>query len=208
MQLTVSSFFTKGNIQFKPYPLTHYFTNLLSGFRLVTFIFFLPLLTSCATPVISPGLMGQARVNLPINDLTANPIPYENHLFVFAVKIAEIKVTPEGSQLEGVYVPVDEWGRPLNIRQPNARVRALLKQEYGLLDPLIYEKGRLVTIAATFKGLQPDRLEGMNYLFPYFHIVEIYLWERPLRRYYYPYDPWFYEPPPFRFGFGYYWWCR
>ncbi len=206
MQLRGSPYIIRGDMQSKTSPLLTCRTVALSHYRTIALFITLLLITSCAPSIISPGLMGQATVNLPIGDLTANPIPYENRLFVFAVKIAEVKITPEGSQIEGVYMDVDIWGKPIGSRQPNTRVRALLRQEYGLLDPLIYEKGRFVTIAGTFKGLQPDRLEGMNYLFPYFHIVEIYLWERPRRQYYYLYDPWYYDPPPFRFGFGYHWW--
>lgn len=179
---------------------------------IVTILLFITLffVVSCIPTRLNPNLMSQARINLPVNELLSNPIPYENRLFAFGVQIAEVRLTPEGSVIEGLYIPIDETGALIGPRHPNLRIRALLKKEYGLLDPLVYEKGRFVTMAATFKGLQPDRIESLSYLFPYFHIVEVYLWERTYRRPTPPwyYDPWFSDPWPFRFGFGYYWWRR
>ncbi len=171
---------------------------------------FLVSLSSCTPPVISPNLIGQSRLNLPIAELTANPIPYENRLFTFGAQIVEVRLIQEGSEIEGVYIPVDEGGRPIGSKHPNTRIRALFKKEYGLLDPTVYEKGRIVTIAGVFKGLQPDKIDALNYLFPYFHIQEVFLWDRVYQRAPYPWytDPWYNDPGPFRYGFGYYWWRR
>lgn len=168
-------------------------------------IFFLSLVfsvISCAPHVLNQNLVRNAHQNLPINELIANPIVYENRLFVFAGQIADVKVTAEGSLLEAVYVPVSADGIPTGNRIPNTRIRALFKKEFGILDPIVYERGRYVTIGAVFKGLQPGKIEDLNFLFPYFHIEEIFLWDRPQKRYLY-YDPWYDSYYPWRWGFGF-----
>lgn len=164
-------------------------------------------LTSCAMTIISPDLMSKSRLNIPINELRENPIPFQDKLFTFGAQIAETRLTPEGSLIEAVYIPIDEFGRPIGTKQPNTRIRAIFLKEYGHLDPLVFEKGRLVTIAGIFKGLQQGKIEELSYLFPYFWIEEIYLWERQRVGYYYPwiYDPYYDEFWRFRYGYRYYW---
>ncbi|MCX8027137.1 MAG: Slp family lipoprotein [Thermodesulfovibrionales bacterium] len=164
--------------------------------------FFCFALFSCATHVLSPNLVKNAHTNLPINELFENPLPYENRLFVFGGQIVDVKITQEGSLLEVVYIPVDYDGFPRGSKHPNTRIRALFKKEYGILDPIVYEKTRYVTIGGVFKGLQPGKIEELNYLFPFFHIEEIFLWNRPQKRYPY-YNPWYDEYYPWGWGFGF-----
>ncbi|MCX8070297.1 MAG: Slp family lipoprotein [Thermodesulfovibrionales bacterium] len=169
-------------------------------------VFFICLvLSSCSIHVLSPNLVKNAQINLPIKELLENPIPYENRLFVFGGQIADVRLTPEGSLLELAYIPVDYEGFPSGSKHPNVRIRALFKREHGLLDPIVYEKSRYITIGGVFKGLQPGKIEELNYLFPFFHIEEIFLWKRYYKRY--PsYIPWYdeYYPWGWGLGFGYY----
>ncbi|MFQ3573649.1 MAG: Slp family lipoprotein [Thermodesulfovibrionales bacterium] len=167
-------------------------------------LFIISNLISCVPHVLTPNLVRNAYTNLPISELISNPIAYENRLFVFGGQIVDVKVTAEGSLLEAVYVDVDHDGIPRSSKHPNARIKALFKREYGFLDPIVYERGRYVTIGGVFRGLQPGKIEEMSYLFPFFHIEEIFLWSKPQRRYQY-YNPWYegYYPWGWGFGFGY-----
>jgi len=163
---------------------------------------------SCAPTIIHPDLMRQSRLNLPFEELRDNPIPFENRLFVFGAKIAETRLIEEGSLIEAVYILVDDYGIPRNSSYPSKRVRALYPRQYGYLDPLVFEKGRFVTIAGIFKGLKHGKIEELNYVFPYFQIEEIYLWDKVrVYPYFYPrfYDPFYDDQWRYRFGYRYYW---
>jgi outer membrane lipoprotein len=75
-----------------------------------------------------------------------------------------------------------------------------------LLDPIVYRKGREITLAAEFLETKKGKIDDMEYIYPVFEIRQIYLWDE-MRHYYnypyynYPYDPFYYSPFMYdRFG--------
>ncbi len=121
-------------------------------------------------------------------------------LYVFGGVIIGTRLTPEGSVLEAMYVPVDRHGYFEDRGRTEGRFLALLPAGRGVMDPEVFTKGRKTTIAARFTGLKKDKIDEMDYTYPVFEIEQVYLWSREPR--YYPayyYDPWFYPYP-------YYYW--
>jgi len=153
------------------------------------------LLASCA-PVFREDIMKDASLNPFLSELNANAASYEGKLFVFAGMLDTTRVTKEGSLIEAVFIPVDRWGRPGDYME-SVRFLALYPLEKGILDPLIFRKNRLITIAAIYKGVRIDRLGEIEYPFSYFEISDFRLWEDPYPAYnpspYWWYDPW-YDP--------------
>jgi outer membrane lipoprotein len=158
---------------------------------------------SCApfyTGVLSRQTMVDASINLPLYaSIREEPLRYEGRLYVFGGLIADTRVAEDGSIVEVVYLPVDQNGYILGVTSPSFRILAQYPKEEGLLDPLVYKKGRKVTVAGIFKGLRAGKFEGADYTYPFFMVKEIYLWDE--RRYYYVpaypygwYDPWWDGP--------------
>ncbi|MEN6616816.1 MAG: Slp family lipoprotein [Syntrophorhabdus sp.] len=167
-------------------------------YKVRIFLLFLviPILCSCATAVLQKSLMERGFRNPDINSLIANPAQYQGQLFIFGGIIASTKVTADGSLLEGIYVPVDQYGYLENVPRQSKRFLASLRS--GILDPVIYQTGRLVTIAGTFLGSRPGKFEDLEYIYPLFQIEDIYLWPKRPAVYYY------YGPPPFYPGYPFY----
>lgn len=163
-------------------------------------------LASC-TPVLRYETMQSALLNPPVHEMRNDPLAYQGGLFVFGGIIADIRVTEEGSLIEGMFVPVDARGYLLDPPVASERFLALYPRTAGILDPMVFKKGREVTVAGTFTALREGRFEEMEYVYPLFLISEIYLWDKayiPYRPYpylYWWYDPWWYGPGP-----RYYWW--
>jgi len=165
------------------------------------------ILLSCA-PVLREETMRVASRDVPISDMRKNPIFYSGKLFILGGVIVNTKLTPKGSLIEAIYVQADYRGYLKNIEVLNGRFLALFPKEKGLLDPLIYHKGREITLAGEFIETRTGKIDEMDYTYPVFEIKELYLWEEsyfispayPLWYYHYPYwwyDPWWRHYPHF-----------
>jgi len=150
-------------------------------------------LCSCVTPVLQRSVMERGERNPDLAELLANPSRHMGQLFVFGGIIASTKVTRDGSLLEAVYVPVDQYGDLAGAPTPSRRFLALYRE--GVLDPVIYSPGRRVTLAGTFMETRPGKLGEMEYTFPVFQVTEVYLWPKEPKVYYYVSPP-YYSPYP------------
>ncbi len=143
-------------------------------------------LASCTT-AIRQDLMREGARNPSLAMLVRNPQVYEGKLFILGGVIARTTLKAEGSEIEALYAPVDSWGYPQEIGPSSQRFLAVFTRDQGILDPLVYQKNRMVTIAGVFSGTVPGKIDEIDYIFPLFRVVQIYLEpKRPPVVYYYP----------------------
>lgn len=170
----------------------------MRGVYLLVFVVFL---YSCA-PVLRPETMEIASREVPLFAMREDPSPFIGKLYVLGGIIIETRFTHEGSLIEALYVPVDSRGYLTSLNESDGRFLALFPKESGHLDPLIYRRGREITLSGEFIGLRKGKLDEVEYTYPLFEIREIYLWPR-IREYYYMPPP-YYPPPPF-YPYPYWW---
>lgn len=157
-------------------------------------VVFLLAVSSCA-PVIRKDFMDVGIRDVPLSEVKNSPESYKGKLFILGGIIANTKVTREGSLIEALYVPVDSRGY-LTGNGRDGRYLALFPRESGILDPLVYRKGKRITAAAEFVEVREGRIEETEYAYPFFVIREVYIWdERP-----------YYYPAPYYPYYPYYWW--
>jgi len=160
---------------------------------------FVTLVAAC-TPVIRQDLMEKGTRVVHFEQLRKNPQEYMGRLFILGGIIAEAETLKEGTRIEAVYVPADRYGNLLGIEHESNRFMAFYPAERGLLDPLIYRKGREVTVAGEFMGIEKGKIGGMDYTYPVFLIRDIHLWEE--KRGVYILAPHFWRP----FWWDDHWW--
>lgn len=168
--------------------------------RKLFFIFFIVLLLSSCAPVLRPDIMDKAIREFSLSEIKNDPEPYKRKMFVLGGSIINTKLTEKGSQIEALYVPVDSRGHLKDVEPSSldGRFLAIFPKESGILDPVIYRKGRDITVAGEFLGTESGKIDEAEYIYPVFEIIQIYLWkERQYYPYYYPY-PYYYAYP--------YWW--
>lgn len=136
--------------------------------------------------------MQTALLDVPLNDVRARPELYKEKTLVMGGLIVSTSITEKGSQIEAVHVRTDSRGNLKNVGLINGRYLALFPKEKGLLDPLIYGQGREVTIAGRLIEISTGKIGEMEYTFPVFEIIEIYLWEE--KKYTHP-EPYYYPYP-------------
>ena len=158
-------------------------------------------LFSCA-PVLQRGLMEQGIREASLSHLREAPDAYKGKLFILGGVIVETRFIANGSQIEALFVPVNTYGYLRDAEHAGGRFLAFYPKTKGLLDPLIYKKGREITLAGEFIELRPGKIDELEYTYPVFEIRQIYLWEErrdyyymPYYRYPYPYlYPWCHDP--------------
>lgn len=181
-------------------------------FFIVVFLLFIAHI-SCA-PVLKKETMDAGIRDVPVHDLTQNPLSHKGAIFIMGGVIIDTKLTHEGSLVEALYVPVDSRGHLKDTVSEHFRYLALFPKGSGILDPVIFEKDREITLAGEFRGTRKAKLDEIDYIYPFFVIKEVYLWEEK-KQYLVPYpyyDPWWGYPywygPPYGWRHPYhpYWW--
>lgn len=174
---------------------------MIAFFRSCFLILIFFTLTSCA-PVLRQEIMDSALKNIPPSEIKQNPELYSGKLIVIGGIIADTKMTADGSLIEAMYIPVDNRGYLVGIDTSHQRYLALFPKESGILDPLIFKRGREITFAGEFIKLKEGKIDDLEYTYPYFKIIELYLWpeQRDYIVYYEPYPYWWWDYPR--------WWYR
>jgi outer membrane lipoprotein len=168
------------------------------------------MLISCS-PVLNRELMREGARNVPLSQIRENPEANQGKLFILGGVIIETRVTDKGSLLEVLAVPVNAQGYLRDLEQYGGRFLALYPRTSGMLDPIIYKKGREITLAGSFMENRQGKIDEMEYTYPVFEIKQIYLWDEQRDYYLMPAYPYYYNYPyPYGgwYGYGYdpFWW--
>lgn len=102
--------------------------------------------------------------------------------------IVQDTVGPAHSTLTVLAYPLNGQGRPRLRRIPEGRFQAVAP---GYLDPILFARGRLVTVVGTVIGTKPGLIGQARYIYPRVQVLATHVWRlyRPRRR-------------RWRFGFG------
>ncbi len=166
-------------------------------------------LSSCAH-VISPENRENALMTISLNEVRSHVDQYAEKTFIFGGVIADTFNTEDGSEIEVIQMPLDEWGYVIMHDMSEGRFIVTAKKH---LDPLIFRKGREVTISGVLVGTRTEKLGEKEYDYPLFRAKEIHLlpWKvyyppqgRVHRDPYYEYEPFYYPYPPYGYGQPYY----
>ena len=164
-------------------------------------------LASCS-PVLDRELMKEGVREFTLNYLRETPEVFQGKLFILGGLIVDTRLTEQGSQIEALSVPVDSLGYLQGTERSQGRFLALYPKAKGILDPMVFNKGRAITLAGEFVEARRGKIDEMEYVYPVFEIRQIYLWEEP-KEYYlpaYPYTypyPYYYDPFYYRSPFWY-----
>lgn len=148
------------------------------------------LMLSCAH-AISKEHRAIAVRDVPFKTVKANIEQYKGSMFVWGGFIAAVRNTEEGNYLEIVQNPTDKYGYVMSTDVSGGRFLALSEEE---LDPLIYERGRILTVAGELAGEKKIKIrKNKEYVYPVIDIRELYLMREETITYY-DYIWWNYWP--------------
>lgn len=162
------------------------------------------LLSACA-PVLNRDLMREGAREFDPRRLLEAPEAFKGRMFIFGGVIVETKLAETGSQIEALFVPVSRYGYLSRTARYQGRFIAVYPRSRGMLDPLVYKKGREVTLAGRFLAVRKGKIDEMDISYPEFEIIQVYLWEE------YPDQPYYYYPGYYPYYYRYHplydpWW--
>jgi len=129
-------------------------------------------ITGCA-PAISRDLRLAADPKTGISEVTANPDSYRGSFVLWSGIIVETRTFSDHSVIEVLEKPADTLGRPRDVDISEGR---FLAKKEGFLDPVVYSKGREVSIAGMVEGVEVSPIGEYDYTYPVISAQEIYLW--------------------------------
>ena len=161
-------------------------------------------LLSCA-PVFDRSLMKQGVRDISLSLVRENPDAFRGRLFILGGIIVSTKLTEQGAVIEALAVPVDSYGYLKYDTPYDGRFLALYPRSRGLIDPMIYSKGREITVAGEFVEVRKGKIDEMEYVYPVFEVKRLHLWQERAAYYYYGYPYYPYYPYPYsRYPYWYY----
>ena len=143
----------------------------LSGFLFSGFFLFVA--AGCAYP-ISKELRHQANKDLTFSQVIQNPEAYTGKIVIWGGLIMETSNPPDGGEIIVLQTPLDSGEYP-NTKSTHGE---FIARAATFLDPVIYKKGRMVTLAGEIVGKREKVLEVMRYTSPVVGIKEIFLWSK------------------------------
>ncbi|TLD40507.1 MAG: outer membrane lipoprotein Slp family [Candidatus Jettenia ecosi] len=168
-----------------------------SSYQCISFVILL-LITGCA-PVISKQVREQVNPNIRVEEVFKDPERYQGEMIIVSGNIIETENTKEGTFIKILQHPAGSRGRPKDVDTSKGRFLAAFDH---YLDPVIYAKGRAITIAGEVQGKQTLPVGEVQYTYPVIRAKEMHLW--PVEKRYYSPDYYYHDHFWWRRGFWYY----
>lgn len=163
--------------------------------RLTFFLVLASILLPSCSP-LSENVRQETEAGIAFESLKQNPEGYIGKRVVLGGHILEIRNLPKITEVTVLQTPLDFQDRPKAKEQSQGRFVTVYD---GFLDPAIYEKGRIITVAGIVLGREIVQVDGYAYPTLAIKPVETHLWEKEERSRPYPYydpfyDHYFYDP--------------
>jgi outer membrane lipoprotein len=150
------------------------------------------ILSGCAS-VLSTSVMQEADDKVTFTDLQKQPDRYRGVLVILGGQIVQTVVKESETWVQVLQLPLGAQQRPENTAPSQGRFIVIFKR---FADPLVYEKGRKITVAGVVQGGRVIMLNDRPHNVPVLIERETYLWKT--EDYYPAYGP----GPAFQFGIG------
>lgn len=168
-------------------------------------------LTGCATYPVTKNIREQARP-LTLSQVRENPGAVRGTVVIWGGRIIKTVNDTNGADIYVLKLPLNRRERPRSDMLSSGR---FIATSQNFLDPQIYRRGRLITVAGTITGVETHALQKTQYPYPVVAARQLHVWPRERVRYYYPgynypvwgypypgYSYWGYSPP---WGVGFNW---
>lgn len=160
------------------------------NFRTALVIFLSALLGACASNVpraISEQPSAEVSVTQARNDMDR----LSGQSVRWGGKIAGVENLATETWVEIVQLPLNHFGRPVEGDTSEGRFIARIA---GFLDPHVYTKERLITVAGTLEKTVQRPIGEFPYTYPLMQASVYYLWSPAADVPAYYYDPYWYDP--------------
>ncbi len=89
--------------------------------------------------------------------------------------IAGVENKPEATWIEIVHFPLNHYGKPLRSEETVGRFKVRIE---GFVDPITFEKGRLVTFLGSIEGQTAGMVGEQPYMYPTIAGIDYHMWRK------------------------------
>ncbi len=140
--------------------------------RWIIALCFLALIPGC-----SPGLSSQARSGVTYRGaftyIQQDPSAHVGETVLLGGRILDIRTSEERSEIMVLQMPLDHWNSPIDEDRSEGRFLVFMER---FLDPVIYNKGKLMSLVGVVRGSEIRAIDQYEYSFPTIDAIEIKLW--------------------------------
>ena len=155
--------------------------------RFLVFILLSVGLSACSLPIAKEYRMEVTKdVTFPM--VLENPTAYVGDFVLWGGKIIETTNLKDGTEIIVLETPLNYLEEPKSEHQSEGR---FIAKSMKFLDPVIYKKGRKITVAGEITGKETRSLGKADYAYPVLMVKQLHLWEPVHYRQDYYYGPWY-----------------
>lgn len=166
--------------------------------QLIVLILFVTM--SGCTPIISEQTRKMVNTDASFKAVKAAPEDFIGKTIILGGRIANVSNSVDGSYLEIVQFELTTASFPDDTFLSYGR---FLVNSDSFLDPMVFRRGSLITLAGEIKGKKTQRLENMDYIYPLLTIREWYLWRGSDTDFNCKYPVAAPQYDPYSYGYGY-----
>jgi outer membrane lipoprotein len=145
-------------------------------------------LTGCASYPVSKSLRKQAKP-LTVAEVAANPAAHAGTIVIWGGKVIKTVNNTNGGNIYVLALPLTCHEAPERYAVTTGR---FIAHSRGFVDPEVFKKGRLITVAGEITGVAKEPLQEVQYVYPVVVTKELHLWYVPGPYYsYYNYPAWY-----------------
>lgn len=139
----------------------------------IKFVLFFSVIQGCS--IIPDTLKVPENTQLiPYIDVKKNAYDHEGELVRWGGEIAKVVNLKERTMIEVVNLHLNSSTRPKKKNESQGRFRLYFD---GMLDPLIYTQGKLLTAVGKVKGVEKGKIGEHEYLYPVIESTGVYVWK-------------------------------
>lgn len=111
---------------------------------------------------------------LPYETVKNSPTSHKNSTVRWGGEIVSTINHKDSTMVEVVNLKLSSSSKPKVKNESSGRFRLYYK---GLLDPVIYKKGNMLTVVGTINGQEPGKIGEHEYSYPVVNAQSIHVWK-------------------------------
>ncbi len=136
-------------------------------------ILILSMISGCTYP-ISKDWRYLAASSLTFSQVLENPSRYRGEIIIWGGIIDRMRRLSEGTEMTIIQAPLDAEGHP----DTGITMGRFLAKTEQKLDPKIYARESMVTLAGMITGEKEEETGPMKIIYPIVDIFELHLWKK------------------------------
>jgi outer membrane lipoprotein len=128
--------------------------------------------------VLSKEIRLASKDSAAFSEVRKAPDNFIGGQYIWGGFIASGKIEDTGTYLEIVQNPLDGSGHVIDPDVTEGRFIAFFPGQH--LDPMIYEKGRILTLGGILTGTITGMIKDRGYLYPLMEVQDHHLWKKSM----------------------------